>query len=148
MDSPESSPNDRRSMQFDNSDDEEESTSQRDQVYPVRKPYTIVSYEIMPGFESGSKVLFCPEEQQFYSHSCYNCIHDWAQFYDCQVDGCECEVYVREDACFIHNSMAHNHGKKTQTYYDLCSLNEMKRILDSVHNKLSAKQVYDDVIKR
>lgn len=139
-DSPESSPNDRRSIQFDNSDDEEESTSQRDQVYPVRKSSTIVSYEIMPGFESGSEVLFCPEEQQFHSHGDYNFMDDRAQFYVCQVDGCECEVYTKYDECLISDSMAHNHGKKTQTYYDLCSLNEMKRILDSVHNKLSAKQ--------
>lgn len=116
---------------------------------PIRKPNTKVSYEMMPGFHINSNILFCPDEQQFYRINTTKMLKTIrVRSYVCREDGCRCRVHIQNDECYISDAMAHDHGMKTQTYYNLCSLNEVKRILDSVQNKLSAKQVFDDVIKR
>lgn len=112
---------------------------------PPRKPNTKVSYKIMPGYRYNSKVLFCPEEQQFYLANTPSKV---GMAYTCYVSDCKCRVHIQNNECYIVNAMAHNHEEKTWMYYNLCALNEIKGILRSSDNQLSPEEVFDDVIKR
>lgn len=116
-----------------------------DENQPKRKSNTKVSYRMMPTYRFSSNLLFCHEEEQFYR---FNTTVGDLRVYLCNVKGCKCRVHIRNDECYIRNTIAHNHEKKRGKYYNLCALNEVKRILSSVHNQLSAKRVFDDVMKR
>lgn len=117
------------------------STVLPNQNYPKRKPHTRVSYEFIH-----LNILFCREDQQFYHLNQTSLIKD--HIYRCTEDGCRCCLHILNEKCYINNAVAHNHGKKTSKCVNLCALNEMRRILQSVHNQLSPKQIFDDVIKR
>lgn len=112
---------------------------------PLRKMSQQVSYEIMPGFRFNSSLLFCPDEQQFYVRNSTSKI---GIGYTCYVGGCKCRMHVRDNKCYTGNTFVHDHGDKTEMYYNLCALNEMKRILRSVDNRCTPKQVFDDVMTR
>lgn len=122
-----------------------QSTTPTDEIHPIRKLNRKVSYEIMPGYRFNSKVLFCPDEQQFYLG---NSASEYGLGYTCYVSDCKCRVHLRNNECYIGNAIAHNHEKKTGMYYNLLALNEIKRILRSQDNQLSPEEVFNDVIKR
>lgn len=131
-----------------NAMDTNSSLSQTGQVptqLTARKLNSRISYKIMPGFYYNKNVIYCAGEEQFYRH--YNKTKK-SHTYICRVDGCKCRIYIQNAQCFVANDLSHNHEKKTGMYYNLCALNEIKRILHSVDNKLLPKQVYDDVIQR
>lgn len=117
-----------------------------DSHHPARKLNTNVSYIIMPGYHFTKNVLYCPEEEQFYRHygtsqKCHT--------YICRESGCKCKVFIQHNQeCYIGNEMMHNHESKRAKYLNLRALNEMKFTLHSADNQLSAKEVFDDVIKR
>lgn len=121
------------------------SAIKRNENHAMRKVNAKVSYEVMAGFRYNSKVLFCPEEQQFYVG---NSASELGLAYTCYVRECRCRVQIRDNECFIGNAMAHNHEKKTGMYHNLCALNEIKSVLHSANNQFSSRQVFDDVIKR
>lgn len=125
--------------------EENQSTTQSDENHQIRKLNTKLSYEMMPGFRFNSNLLFCPEEQQFYVA---NSSSEIGLGYTCYMNECRCRVHIRNDECYIGNTMAHNHERKMGMYYNLRALNEIKHILNSVDNQLSPKQVFDDVTKR
>lgn len=112
---------------------------------PLRKMNHQVSYEMMPGYRYSSSVLYCLDEKQFYIRNSSSKI---GIGYTCYVDECKCRMHVRDNKCYVGNTFSHDHGEKSEMYYDLCALNEMKRILRSVDNRRSPKQVFDDVITR
>lgn len=104
-----------------------------------------VSYEIMPGYRYSSSVLFCPDENQFYIRNSSSKI---GVGYTCYVDSCKCRVHVRDGKCYFGNTLSHDHGDKSEMYYNLCALNEMKRTLRCVDNRRSPKEVFDDAMAR
>lgn len=112
---------------------------------PIRVPKTKVAYEMMPGFRYNSKVLFCPQEQQFYLSNSPSVL---GMGYTCYVDDCKCRMHFRNNECYVGNAIAHNHELKTQMYHDLCALNEIKWIIRSPDNELPMEQVFDDVVER
>lgn len=127
-----------------------QSTTDGDNIHtmlfgPQRALSKRVTYEIMPGYRYNSSVLFCPEEQQFYLRNSTSKI---GIGYTCYVKECKCRMHVRDNICYVANTFSHDHGDKTEMYYNLCALNEMKRILRSVENRSSPKQVFDDVMTR
>lgn len=128
-----------------NSDECDENQQQSMNEHDERKVNTKVSYEIMPGFRYNSKVLFCPDEQQFYVA---NSVSEIGHGYTCYIPQCKCRIHMRDNECYVGNAIAHKHEKKTAMYHNLCALNEMKRILRSADNQFSPRQVFNDVIKR
>lgn len=121
------------------------STGQENEQLTTRELYSKISYEFLPGYRFDSDILYCSEEEQFY---CHYSTSKKSLTYTCRVDGCRCRVFIQNGECYIANEMAHHHEKKTGEYYNLCALNEVKRILHTVGNQLSPKQVFDDVILR
>lgn len=134
------------SSHFDGCDQEQPPPkSARNEHLVLRKLNAKVSYEIMAGYRYNSKVLFCPEEQQFYLS---NSATDSCLKYTCYVKECRCRVEIRDEQCYIANTMPHEHEKKTDMYRNLCALNEVKSALRSADIQSSTRQVFDDVIKR
>lgn len=113
----------------------------------IRKSNTKVLYEKMPGFRFNSNLLFCLDEQQFYMQNGRTSTKNGRSYYTCYVNGCTCTVQIRNEECYIGNSLPHRHDQKTDMYLNLCAFNEMRRIVHLVGNQLSAKQVFDDVVK-
>lgn len=124
---------------------DQSSMSLTDKDQPIRKLNAKLSYKFMPGVRFNSNLLFCPDEEQFYV---FNTTSESGRGFTCHVKKCKCRVHIRNDECYIGNTVAHNHEKKTDMYHNLLALNEMKRILHSIDNQLSQKKVFDDVVKR
>lgn len=112
---------------------------------PQRSLNHEVSYEIMPGFRYSSSLLFCPDEQQFYVRNTSSKV---GTGYTCYVKECLCRMHVRDGKCYIGNTFSHDHSDQTEMYYNLSALNEMKRILRSIDNRRTPKEVFDDVMSR
>lgn len=105
-----------------------------------------VDFEMMPGLRYNSMLLFVKNEQQFY---CLNTTSsNYGDAYKCYVSGCSRRIYVRNGKCFINNSSSHKHPNKSNLYFNLCALNEIKTVLRSVENQQNPRKVFDDVIGR
>lgn len=126
--------------------EENQLTIQSNESQSARKVYTKVSHEMMCSYNLEKIVLFCLEEQQFYTASFSS---EMGAYYTCLVEDCECRVLIRNDQCYIGNAMTHYHEKKTGMYYNLLALNEIKQMLSNVDNQLiPTKQIFDNVVKR
>lgn len=124
---------------------EEKMSEQKTKATFVRTMNREITYEMMPGFRFSSNVLYSPEEKQFYVRNSSSKI---GVGYTCYIDACKSRVHVRDMKCYIGNSIQHNHEDKADMYINLSALNEMKRMLRSVNNRMTPKQAFDDVISR
>lgn len=103
-------------------------------------------YEMMPGFRFNSNVLYSPEEKQFYIRNSSS--SKVGIGYTCYVNECTARVHVRDMKCYVADTKPHDHQNKSDMYINLSALNEMKRMLRSFYNRMTPKQVFDDVISR
>lgn len=111
----------------------------------IRKTNEKVEHVFMPGFRVTSTLLFVKAEKQFYIKNSTSKI---GIGYTCYQNGCSRRVHIRGGVCFLADNGTHDHPDKSDMYIDLCALNEMKETLRSVKNRLTPRQVFDEVITR
>lgn len=111
----------------------------------VRETNREVSYEFMTGKRYDSKILYVKEEQQLYVWCASS---KSVAYYVCYESKCGNRVYFLDEKCFIAESKPHEHPNQAQMYFNLRALNEIKGILLNGSNRLKARQVFDDVMKR
>lgn len=104
-----------------------------------------LSYEMIPGFRFDTILLYSKDELQFYVR---NSRSRFGIIYACFHDSCLARVRVLNGKCFVANSVRHMHENKIEMYRNLCALNEMKSVYRSDSNQLTAKEVFNKVMKK
>lgn len=106
--------------------------------------YSIIEYEIVPGYRQNSKLLFSNDQFYVLNTKCplgdsYVCVHE------------KCKVRVYGQCIRLTNSPNHEHENKAEEYKKLRCLNEIKRRCGELNylltgQKITVRDIFNQVL--
>lgn len=107
-----------------------------------------VKYIIIPGFRTGSNLVWAFEEQHLYYKNAYSKAKN-QESCKCYKPGCRVRLYIREDGTafrFIEINHAKNHGSMYSDFKQMYCFNKMKKEAETAPASTTPFQIYQKVV--
>lgn len=107
-----------------------------------------MNYIIIPGFKTGSNLVWAFEEQHlYYKNACSKA--KLLESCKCYRQGCKARLYIREDGTafrFIEINNAKNHGSMYSDFKQMYCFNKMKKEAETAPPSTTPFQIYQKVV--